>query len=457
MVAAALAADPPGPCPEEGFAGVSTDTRTLAPGELFVALAGPSFDGHDFVAAALAAGAGGAVVREGFADPALERACLFRVADPRRALGDLAAAWRREHSALVAAVTGSNGKTTTKEMLAAILGRRHRVLKNAGNLNNDIGLPLTLLGLEAGHTACVLEMGMNAAGEIARLTEIAAPEAGVVTNVGPAHLGRLGSLEAVARAKTELFRGLGPAAAAVVNLDDPLLAPWAEKLDCRVVTFGSAPAAQVRVSGISGLGSRTAFTLALPGAEPVRVRLAAAGRHNALNAAAAAATAWALGQGPEEAAAGLEEFRPVKGRLGVARSFWGWTVLDDTYNANPASLAAGLGALDDLAAGRRRVLILGDMRELGPEAESLHRRAGRLAAESGCALVLAVGRRAPAVAAGAREAGLGPEAALAFEAWEELVWRARELLGEEDVVLVKGSRSARMERVAAALTTGEMG
>jgi UDP-N-acetylmuramoyl-tripeptide--D-alanyl-D-alanine ligase len=436
---------------------VGTDSRRLSPGELFVALAGPSFDGHDFVERAFDAGAAGAVVRKDFAAPGLESACLFRVADTRRALGDLASAWRREHSALVAAITGSNGKTTTKEMLAAILGRRHRVLKNEGNLNNDIGLPLSLLGLDAGHTACVVEMGMNAAGEIARLAEIAAPEVGVVTNVGPAHLGRLGSVEAVAAAKTELFAGLAASATAVVNLDDPHLAPWAERLGCRVVTFGTHRRAQVRAGDVSALGGRMAFTLALPGSEPVRVRLAAAGRHQAANAAAAAAAAWALGQGPEEVAAGLEEFRPVKGRLGLARSFWGWTVLDDTYNANPASLAAGLAALADVAGGRRRALILGDMRELGPEAESLHRQAGRLAAESGCALVLAAGERAPAVAAGAQEAGLGPESALAFEGWEELVWRARELLAEDDVVLVKGSRSARMERVAAALTTGEMG
>lgn len=196
--------------------------------------------------------------------------------DTLKALGDLAGAWRREHSALVAAITGSNGKTTTKEMLAAILSRRHRVLATKGNFNNLIGLPLTLLGLRDTHSACVAEMGMNAPGEIARLTEIAAPEAGVITNVGPAHIGRLGSLEAIAAAKAELFMGLSPAATAVVNLDDPLLAPFAASLPCRVVSFGIQSAAEVRAQDMAPQGTHQSFVLNLAG-ETAPVRLAAPG------------------------------------------------------------------------------------------------------------------------------------------------------------------------------------
>ena len=456
FVAGALSAPLSGDCPKEVFSGVSTDSRGIEPGQLFVALEGPNFDGHDFVESALTAGAAGALVREGFSLQAKSQVCLIQVTDTTRALGDLAAAWRREHSALVAAITGSNGKTTTKEMLASIMSQRHRVLKNQGNFNNHIGLPLTLLQLSAEHTACVVEMGMNAPGEIARLTEIAEPEAGVVTNVGPAHLGMLGSMQAIAAAKAELFEGLSTASTALVNLEDPLLAPYAEKLDCRVITFGLQASAQVRGSDISAQGSKVAFNLELPTGSPVRVVLAAPGRHNVLNALAASATAWALGQGAEAIQAGLESFVPVKGRLQMTRSFWGYTVLDDTYNANPASLAAGLQALQELAGSRRKALILGDMRELGPAAPQLHEEAGRLAAELGCQVVLALGERAAQVAAGARTVGLNQSAAQAFEDLEALVWAARELLKEDDVVLVKGSRSARMERVVAALTTGEM-
>jgi len=454
FVRAALGAMASGPLPAGAFAGVSTDSRSLQPGQLFVALRGPNFDGHDFVPAALERGAAAALVEQGYQPSG--NPPLLRVADTTRALGELARAWRQKQAALVAAVTGSNGKTTCKEMLAAILARRHRVLKNRGNFNNHIGLPLTLLELTPEHTACVVEMGMNAAGEIARLTEIAQPQVGVVTNVGPAHLGPLGSLENVAAAKCELFKGLGPEATAVVNLDDPLLPPRAGELACRVITFGSDEQAQVQGRDQSVLGSRQAFTLVLPRGPERRVRLAAPGRHNLMNALAAAATALALGLEGDDIQAGLETFQPVKGRLSILRSFWGWQVVDDTYNANPASLEAGLQTLRDLAAGRPMSLILGDMAELGPQAPELHRQAGRRAARAGCRLVLALGEMAPQVVAGAREEGLEPGRALAFTDFAELVEAARELLQEDELVLIKGSRLSRMERVVAALTTGEM-
>jgi len=450
FVAAAMGAPVPAGCPEAVFTGVSTDSRSVDEGQLFVALAGPNFDGHDYVAAALDAGAAGAVVRQGFTLPGEEDACLFPVTDTLAALGDLAAAWRQEHSALVAAITGSNGKTTTKEMLAAILGQRHRVLATRGNLNNLIGLPLTLMQLTAEHTACVLEMGMNASGEIARLARIAAPEAGVITNVGPAHIGMLGSLEAIARAKGELFEALSPAATAVVNLDDPLLAPYAASLPCRVVTFGIDSAADVTAGGITDLGALQSFVLDLAG-EQVKVRLAAPGRHNVMNALAAAATAWSLGQGAGAVSAGLEVFAPVPGRLNLLGRPGGPAVVDDTYNANPASVASGLAAAAAMAQGRALALVLGDMKELGDFAPRLHRETGRLAARLGCRLVLAVGEHADEVAAGAHEEGLAAELAVAFAAMDELMAAAPGLLAEDDLVLVKGSRSMAMERVVALL------
>jgi UDP-N-acetylmuramoyl-tripeptide--D-alanyl-D-alanine ligase len=396
------------------------------------------------------------VVRKDFSLPENPKACLFKVDDTLFALGELARAWRGEFSLPIAAVTGSNGKTTSKEMLASILSCRPEVLKNKGNFNNLIGLPLTLLGLLPTHETCVVEMGMNAPGEIERLTQIAQPDVGLITNVGAAHLGPMGSIEAVAKAKSELFEGLSEHARAVVNLDDPLLAPWAEKMADRAVTFGISENAQVSCRDISALGTRQAFTLVLPGAGPTRVRLAAPGSHNAKNALSAAATAWAMGCSVEEIKKGLEGFVPIKGRLHYQKSMWGYAVVDDAYNANPSSLKGGLDALGPIASGRPKGLILGDMLELGPEAAALHKKAGRMAVEAGCELVMALGEFAPQVAKGAQEAGLLPEKALAFDDFMELVEACFEVLTGEEVVLVKGSRAMRMERVVKALVSGEI-
>ena len=456
FVRQALGAGQMGPAPQEAFCGVSTDSRSIEPGQLFVALKGPNFNGHRFVAQALAKGAAAALVQEGFALEREPDACLLMVKDTLRGLGDLAGAWRREHSALVAAVTGSNGKTTTKEMLASILAERHRVLKNQGNFNNLIGLPLTLLQLSQDHTACVVEMGMSQKGEIARLTEIAGPEVGIVTNVGPAHIGLLGSLQAISQAKAELYQGLSPASWAVVNLDDPLLAPWTLNLPCKVITFGLNPKAQVLASDLSVSPKGQEFTLVLPQGDPIRVSLAVTGRHNVQNALAAAAGAWALGQGTEAIAKGLAGFRPIKGRLIPVPAAGGALIIDDTYNANPASLAAGLDTLQTLAQGRRMALILGDMLELGDAAPDLHLKAGEAAAKAGCESILALGKQAGQVATGARRAGLKDDRAVAFDSWERLAQKAQEIFGVDDIVLVKGSRGMAMERIVAALCqTGE--
>jgi UDP-N-acetylmuramoyl-tripeptide--D-alanyl-D-alanine ligase len=349
---------------------------------------------------------------------------------------------RSDHGGTVAAITGSNGKTTTKELLAAALGRAGGVHKTSGNLNNLIGLPLTLFGWADDAWAAVLEMGMNAPGEIARLTEIAAPDVGLVTNVGPAHLEGLGSVEAVARAKGELYATLAAGAVCVLNVDDPMVREICVPLAGRRlgIFFGTGPGCDVRLVAHAPSASGSRVVLAFDGIETA-FELPLTGAHNAMNAAGAAAAAWALGIGPAEIAAGFSRVSIPGGRLRILPG--DITVLDDTYNANPASMEAAFAALAQIARGRR-VAVLGDMFELGEQASRLHREVGAAAGESGAAEVLALGDHAGEVAAGAREAGAGAEA---FANLDALLAALDGSLRSGDWVLVKGSRGMRMERV----------
>ena len=447
FVIAATGARPVGEFGPRELAGVSTDTRTLSPGELFVALKGPRFDGHEFAAQALAKGAAGVMVEREIGEL---KGLQLVVDDTLLALGELARAWRKRWGGKVVAITGSNGKSTTKEMAALVLGRRWKVLKNPGNYNNLIGLPLTLLRLRPSYDVAVVELGTNHPGEIARLGEIAGPDVAVVTNIAPAHAGPLGGIEGVAREKSSLYARLGPAGVGIINADDQRLRPLAETLGCRVVSFGLGKGADVLGRDISALGSRQAFTLEMPGHDPVRVRLACPGRHNVLNALAAAAVGHAMGLGPGQVLEGLEEFRPLPGRLNLV---WcgegGPLVVDDTYNANPASLQGALEALGVIASGRPRALVLGDMMELGEESQMWHEQAGRMAAESGCKVVVGVGEFAEAVAEGANRAGA--KISLATGNHEQALKALGEVVGEGWVVLVKGSRAMAMERVVEGL------
>lgn len=423
--------------------GVSTDTRSLQGGELFVALRGPQFDGHDFLMQARAAGAAACLI-EGDAPAALP---AIRVADTRRALGQLAAAWRARFDLPLVGVTGSNGKTTVKEMLAAILGRDGPVLATRGNLNNDIGLPLTLFGLDRVHCAAVIEMGANHPGEIAALTGIARPTVGVVTNAGSAHLEGFGSLEGVAQAKGELFAGLPADAVAVINADDRFAALWHTQAAARrVLHFGLDAEAEVRGSWEpSADGGRLA--MATP-AGALDIRLALPGRHNALNALAAAAAALAAGASLDSIGAGLEDFRPVAGRLQWRTARNGARLLDDTYNANPDSLEAGLPVLT--SAPGQHWLVLGDMGELGDGAVALHRRAGEMARAAGVERLFAIGDLAREAAAGFGDGArhfVDPQALVAALAAE---------LDAGVTILVKGSRRMRMERVVEALLGGRV-
>lgn len=438
--------------------GVSIDTRTIRPGNLFVAVKGPRFDGHDFVAQALEQGAAGAVVarsefqvREGAWRPLLDRHFLILVDDPLAALQAFAAWHRMRFNLPLIGVTGSNGKTTTKEMTAAILSQRGPVLKTEGNLNNYIGLPLSLLRLDSGHRAAVLEMGISLKGEMRRLCEIARPTIGLITNIGPAHLEFLGSLEGVAEEKGSLFEAVRDNGTAVINLNDPHLAPWATRIS-KAWTFALDAPADVTATEIrpEGLGIGFSLTLHRTG-EAGRIRLATSGRHQVANALGAAAVAGALGYGLDEIRAGLAAFRPVALRAEVLEVN-GKTILLDAYNANPASMKA---ALEMLAAfprrerASRKIALLGDMLELGTFSESAHREVGEAAARTGVDLLIAVGRWAWAMAAGARRAGIAGEKVAAYADLPSLQKEFLNYVREGDVLLIKGSRGMRMETALA--------
>ena len=413
---------------------VSTDTRQLAVGALYVALRGVHHDGHAFAAAALSSGATAVLVDHLPAGVEPRRALV--VADTLRALGDLAAFTRRRWRGRVVAITGSNGKTTTKEMLAAIceVAEPGRVLKTHGNLNNLVGLPLTILRLAGDETTAVLELGMNAFGEIARMTEIAAPDVGVITNVGPAHLEGVGSLAGVARAKGELFAGMSAAGAIAVNMDDPHVVRAAADFAGRRIEFGRART--VRAEAIDDRGvDGVAFTLAV-GAARAPLRLRAAGAHNVQNALAAAAAAHALGLDFEAIVAGLLAAEPPKMRMQVVRLRNGVTLINDAYNANPASTEAALDAVGRTAG--RAIAVLGEMRELGDDSAALHARVGAHAAAAGVRWLIAVGPGADELAAGARRAGNIEVSRCADAAAAAALIATRWQAG--DAILVKGSR-----------------
>lgn len=436
---------------EACFRLVSTDSRTVEAGDLFVALRGDKFDGHAFVAEVLAKGAAGLILEEPPAAPVPVPVVL--VPDTLTALGDLAHYRRSRMGDLqVLAVTGSSGKTTVKEMTAAILGQQHQVLKSRGNFNNLIGLPLSLLPVEEHHEFAVLEMGMNRPGEIARLAEIALPDAACITNVQEAHLAGLASIEGVAKAKGELFAGMKAWGTLVVNLDDPRVRRLARRLSHAKITFGRAAAADVRATHIRGLGEAgMSFTLVI-GDWRQRVRLAALGVHNVQNALAAAALCLAAGLAPAEIAAGLAAYRPFAKRLQLQPFIGGLKLIDDTYNANPASMLAALETVHNLRRERKVVAVLGDMLELGARSVAAHRFVGENAARLDFDYLLAVGEFAGEVVAAARRAGMGEEQARAcrdkaeIRAWLEQSL-AEGLLTADDLVLVKGSRGMRMETI----------
>ena len=440
------------------FSGVSIDSRNLNAGDLFVAIRGPRFDAHDFLDAAVAGGAAGLLVEREIPATIPAAFCVLAVEDTTRALGDLAAGHRSGHSGPLVAITGSSGKTTTKEMCAAVLAASGSCLKTEGNLNNEFGLPLTLLRREASHQRVVVELGMNHRGEIARLAAIARPSVGVITNVGTAHIEFLGTQENIAAEKGDLVAALDADGVAVLNADDVRVCDQASRSPARNVFFGSAPEAHVRAEGIRYSARGFAFELCSPQGR-IAVEVAGLGETTCNNALAAAAAALAAGVELEHVAEGLANYQPVPGRLQPIELSHGGLLIDDSYNANPQSMEVALRILARLAAPGSGsperslgVAILGDMGELGEASTEAHRETGRLAATLGIDRVFAVGEQAKTVAAGATERGMDPAHVFATESWEETAERLdRELRGGERV-LVKGSRAMRMERLVAHLT-----
>ena len=420
------------------FSSVSTDTRTIRPGALFVALRGERFDGHDYVAQALAAGAAAAMVDRQFEG----QGPLLRVEDTRLGLGQLAAYWRGKFDIRLVAVTGSNGKTTVKEMIAAILrtacGDDAQVLATEGNLNNDIGVPQMLLRLNAAHRYAVIEMGMNHFGEIDYLSRMAGPDVALVNNAQAAHLAGLGSVEGVARAKGEIYNGLKPGGTAVINADDAHAGLWRELAGAtRILDFALNHSAAVTGS-YQMLADGAQLEIIIPQGK-IHTRLHAHGVHNVRNALAASAVASALNVSCESIGQGLARFAPIKGRLQHKRGLHGATLIDDTYNANPDSMRA---AIDVLAAvPGKRVLVLGDMGELGEEAWKLHGEIGAYARERGIDVLFCLGDNARNMAA---QFG---QNAWHFERIQELLADLENRLAPEVTVLVKGSRFMEMERV----------
>jgi len=426
--------------------GISTDSRTIRPGELFVPLRGPNYDGHDFLIRALRNGAAACLSEEviaGFQIP------VIQVDDTLRALGDIAQGIRRNFPGPVTAITGSSGKTTTKEMLGSILSLTGPGIKSQGNFNNLIGLPLTLFELEENHQWAVLEMGMSARGEISRLAEIGQPDVGLITNVGAAHLETLHGLDGVARAKGELFAALGPGCTAVINADDERVAAIPVANGVRRLLFGLGAEAEVRGEAIRVEREMVHFRLCLAG-ESFDVVLHVAGRFNVINALAAAAAATALDVPARQIVSGLEAFRPIAGRMQISQLENGTTLIEDTYNANPQSMAAALQALDEMNGGGRRIAVLGDMLELGTASDELHRQLGRNAAEH-CDLLLLLGNQAAQVARGAREGGLAAERVRQVADHDRAIECLLQVLKAEDRLLLKGSRGMRMEKISAGL------
>lgn len=420
--------------PDRLVSTVITDTRSPDPDALFFALKGPNFDAHTVLESAGPDVAAALVVEKPVAHPAAQ----IIVDDTRLSLGRLAALWRQRFAIPVIALTGSNGKTTVKEMLWSILRRTGNPLVTSGNLNNDIGVPLTLLRLREHHDSAVIEMGANHAGEIAYLTEMVRPDVAIITNAGPAHIEGFGSLEGVASAKGEIFSGLGYIGTAVINQDDQFAAFWRTLAgQNRILTFGSVPGTDVHIESFDPVVINVA-------GQSYPIKLSLLGRHNVMNAAAAIAASLAIEIKIDEAVKGLESMLPVSGRLMPCRGPHGSLVIDDSYNANPASTRAAIDVLAQQDAPEK-ILVLGDMAELGDEAVSIHAEVGRQAKAAGIDHVYTFG----ALSAAAAESFGEPDHA--FLNQSQLIETLQKCITSEMAVLVKGSRLMQMDKVTAVL------
>lgn len=450
--------------------GISTDSRSIQPGEFFVPLSGERFDGHMFVVDALAKGAQGALVERGrwpeiYEKPAQERTAIgsqsrvglqgepavVLVQETLAALHAVARYYRNKFTLPVIAVTGSVGKTTTKDLVASIFSARYETLKSHKNFNNEVGVPLTLFQLEKRHQALVLELGMRGEGQIRQLAQTSRPTTGIITNVGEVHLELLGSIEAVARAKAELVESLAPDAVAVLNADDPRVLAMGKRTPARVMTFGFAAAADVRATDVRWEGNAAVLFELAYGGESRRMRLAMAGRHYVSGALAAAAAAFANGLGWDEVSKGLESVRPSGMRMEISVTDDGITLINDAYNAGPLSVKAALEALSEMAVRGRRIAMLGEMLELGEASRRAHKDVGTEVARLGIDFFIAVGPSAPLMRDAAVGEGLPSENAVCCADNKEAAQVALTTVQPSDTLLVKGSRCVGLEVVIEAL------
>ena len=440
------------------FQGVSTDSRTIVEGDLFIALKGPRFDGHHYAVEALGKKAGGVLVEQDRAGDIRwngdRSKTVIVVKDTLSALGEIARDWRRKQGIPVVALTGSNGKTTTKEMVAACLETTFPVLKTKGNLNNLIGVPLTLLTLTEKERVVVLEMGMNVPGEIRRLTEIAEPDVGLITNIQKVHLEGLGSMERLKEEKGELFRTMRRDGTILVNQDDPRVVELASHYPGQKITFGTEHPAEVMAKEIRlGGAGGTSFTLILEG-EAMEMRLPLLGRHFVPNALSAVAIACLFGVDVKQIKEALEDFQPFPMRMEIVSLKGGITLINDAYNANPYSTELALETLAEAKGEGRAIAVLGDMLELGSFTKEAHEQIGRKVSELSIDILLALGEEAATVVESAIRHGFPVKQARMVESHSEAVSLLRETIEDGDWILVKGSRRMAMEKIAEGLAEG---
>jgi UDP-N-acetylmuramoyl-tripeptide--D-alanyl-D-alanine ligase len=429
-------------------ADISTDSRTVQPGDLFIPLIGERFDGHDFIRQALDKGAKGILIQRGklYPQDIPSDVSVITVDNTLKALSDLAGYIRLTFNGPVVAVTGSNGKTTTKDMCTAVLSQKYVVLANEGNQNNEVGLPLTLFNLEKKHEAVIVEMGMRGPGQIEQLCEIARPTIGVITNVGNTHLELLGSVENIARAKGELIENLPRNGWAVLNQDDSRVMEMEKRSKAGVITYGQHPAAQVRAEKVRLEGHQGLAFEILAGGQVQLVTLPVPAKHNVYNALAAAAVGLVLGLDLSAIAQGLSQVRLTAMRMQVESLAGGITLINDTYNASPPSVLGALEVLSGMPA-RRRIAVLGDMLELGEVSESEHIRVGRQCTNNKVDILVCVGDLAGNFARGAKESGLQEKDIFSFSDPDRAGPFLAELIKPGDLILIKASRGVRLERV----------
>jgi UDP-N-acetylmuramoyl-tripeptide--D-alanyl-D-alanine ligase len=433
--------------PETVVSGVSTDSRTLKKNDLFVALIGERFDGHNFIAQAIARGASGVLVSRDIEVPPAK--FLIKVKDTLKALGDMAGAYRRNFNTPIVGITGSNGKTSTKDMTAAVLSQKYSILKSEGNFNNAIGVPMTLFGLSRTYRAAVIEMGTGAPGEMSRLVEIAQPNIGVINNVGPTHLEFFGSIDEVAAEKSVLARSVK---LAVLNADDHRVSEMRASVDGTVVSFGLAEADVQATEIRQDRDGKLIFTLAANG-EMIEICLSALGKHNVYNALAAASVGLLFRMKLDEIKKGLESYRGVPKRM-QEMAVNGAMIIDDTYNSNPVSLKAALDFLSAAECDGKKIVVVGDMLELGGKSDELHREMGRYIAGCPIHTLMTVGDRAEKMAEAALDSGIPENRAAICKTNPEALEHLRLILNDGDLALIKGSRGMKMEEIVEALKEG---